>query len=131
MLLPRRGEMSLALIILSLDFVATLCDSLMRRKSPCRSRGRDERRSADLPEGEQDAFDDRLAAAERMELEGVVSKCRDAPYRSGARCGWIKTKTNTWREANKDRWRLFERQRGYKAPTLSAASIAALRREAP
>jgi hypothetical protein len=60
-----------------------------------------------------DGFDDGaelLAAAERMGLEGVVSKRRDAPYRSGTRCGWVKTKTKAWREANKDRWRLFERQ---------------------
>jgi ATP-dependent DNA ligase len=45
-----------------------------------------------------------------MELEGVVSKRRDVPYRSGTKCGWIKTKTQAWREANKERWRLFERQ---------------------
>ena len=59
-----------------------------------------------------DGFDDGvelLAAAERMGLEGVVSKRRDAPYRSGTRCGWTKTKTQAWRDANKDRWRLFER----------------------
>jgi hypothetical protein len=55
-----------------------------------------------------DRFDDGielLAAAERMGLEGVVSKRRDAAYRSGPRCGWIKTKTKAWREANKERWR--------------------------
>ena len=60
-----------------------------------------------------DGFDDGvelLAAAERMGLEGVVSKRRDSTYRSGPRCGWVKTKTNTWREANRERWRLFERQ---------------------
>jgi len=59
-----------------------------------------------------DGFDDGvelLAAAERMGLEGVVSKRSDAPYRSGTRCGWTKTKTQAWRNANKDRWRLFER----------------------
>ena len=59
-----------------------------------------------------EGFDDGaelLAAAERMGLEGVVSKRRDAPYLSGTRCGWIKTKTNALREANKERWRLFER----------------------
>jgi bifunctional non-homologous end joining protein LigD len=59
-----------------------------------------------------DGFDDGaelLAAAERMGLEGVVSKRCDAPYRSGSQCGWIKTKTRAWREANKDRWQLFER----------------------
>jgi len=46
-----------------------------------------------------DGFDDGvefLAAAERMGLEGVVSKRRDAPYLSGPRCGWIKTKNKTW-----------------------------------
>jgi ATP-dependent DNA ligase len=60
-----------------------------------------------------DGFDngaELLAAAERMGLEGVVSKRRDGAYRSGPRCGWIKTKTKAWREANRDRWRLFERQ---------------------
>lgn len=39
-----------------------------------------------------DGFDDGmklLAAAEKMGLEGVVSKRCDAPYRSGPRCGWI------------------------------------------
>jgi bifunctional non-homologous end joining protein LigD len=59
-----------------------------------------------------DGFDDGvelLATAERMGLEGVVSKRRDGAYRSGLRCGWTKTKTKAWREANKHRWRLFER----------------------
>ena|SRR5215468_4273521 len=36
---PRWRETSLALMILSLDFRAILCDSLMRRNSACRSRG--------------------------------------------------------------------------------------------
>jgi bifunctional non-homologous end joining protein LigD len=60
-----------------------------------------------------DGFDDGvelLAAAERMGLEGVVSKRRDAPYRSGTMSSWVKVKTQAWREANRDRWRLFERQ---------------------
>ena len=39
---------------------------------------------------------------------GVVSKRRDAPYRSGACRGWRKLKTMAWREANRERWRLFE-----------------------
>jgi bifunctional non-homologous end joining protein LigD len=59
-----------------------------------------------------DGFDDGvelLAAAERMGLEGVVSKRRDASYRSGPKCGWVKVKTQAWREANGERWRLFER----------------------
>ena len=50
-----------------------------------------------------------LQVAEKHGLEGVVSKCRDAPYRSGACRGWRKIKTTAWREANKERWRLFER----------------------
>src|SRR5262252_5645802 len=31
------------------------------------------------------------------------------PYRSGARCDWIKVKCPSWRERNRDRWLLFER----------------------
>jgi len=59
-----------------------------------------------------DAFDDGqklLQAAEQHRLEGVVSKRRDAPYHSGECRDWHKVKTQAWREANKDRWRLFER----------------------
>ena len=59
-----------------------------------------------------EAFADGLAllrAAEKHGLEGVVSKRRDAPYRSGVCRGWRKIKTMAWREANKERWRLFER----------------------
>ena len=58
-----------------------------------------------------EGFDDGLkllAAADRLGLEGIVSKRRDAPYRSGKQCDWIKVKCATWREANKERWRLFE-----------------------
>jgi hypothetical protein len=40
----------------------------------------------------------------------AVSKRRDAPYRSGKQCGWVKVKCATWREANRERW-LFERTR--------------------
>jgi hypothetical protein len=50
-----------------------------------------------------------LAAADRMGLEGIVSRSAKAPYRSGPRCDWIKTKPPSWREANRERWRLFER----------------------
>jgi bifunctional non-homologous end joining protein LigD len=49
-----------------------------------------------------------LAAAERNKLEGIVSKQRISPYRSGACSDWLKVKTVTWRDANRDRWRLFE-----------------------
>jgi bifunctional non-homologous end joining protein LigD len=48
-----------------------------------------------------------LRAAEKRGLEGVVSKRRDAPYRSGDCRDWRKVKTDAWREANRERWRLF------------------------
>ena len=41
-----------------------------------------------------------LAAAEKHGLEGVVSKRRNAPYRSGECKDWRKVKTKCWREAN-------------------------------
>jgi bifunctional non-homologous end joining protein LigD len=50
-----------------------------------------------------------LVAAERMGLEGVVSKLWVNAYRSGPRCDWIKVKCPSWRETNKERWRLFDR----------------------
>ena len=49
-----------------------------------------------------------LASAERLGLEGVVSKRRSAPYRSGECRNWRKVKTAAWREANRERWRLFD-----------------------
>ena len=55
-----------------------------------------------------EAFDDGqalLEVAERHGLEGVVSKRRDAPYRSGECRDWRKIKTQAWREANRERWR--------------------------
>jgi bifunctional non-homologous end joining protein LigD len=61
-----------------------------------------------------EAFEDGdklLAATENMGLEGIVSNRPDAPYRSGTKCGWIMVKTQAWREANSERWRLFERRR--------------------
>jgi bifunctional non-homologous end joining protein LigD len=59
-----------------------------------------------------DAFDDGeklLEAAARLNLEGIVSKKRSAPYVAGPNCGWIKVKTQTWRAANRERYKLFER----------------------
>jgi ATP-dependent DNA ligase len=50
-----------------------------------------------------------LEVAERHKLKGIVSKRRDAPYRSGACRGWHKVKTVAWREANRERRRLFDR----------------------
>jgi bifunctional non-homologous end joining protein LigD len=61
-----------------------------------------------------DAFTDgqRLfETAERYKLEGVVSKRKTAPYRSGERQDWVKVKTATWRKANRERWRLFEKNK--------------------
>jgi bifunctional non-homologous end joining protein LigD len=58
------------------------------------------------------AFDDGvklLEAAERHGLEGIVSKRRSSPYRSGECRDWRKVKTAAWREANRERWRMFER----------------------
>jgi hypothetical protein len=59
-----------------------------------------------------ETFDDGvklLEAAGQMRLEGIVSKKRSAPYVGGAGCGWIKVKTREWREANRERYKLFER----------------------
>jgi ATP-dependent DNA ligase len=42
-------------------------------------------------------------------LDGAVSKRRDAPYRSSECRDWRKEKTVGWREANQERWRLFEK----------------------
>jgi bifunctional non-homologous end joining protein LigD len=52
-----------------------------------------------------------LRVAEKHGLEGVVSKRRDAPYRSGECRDWRKVKTAAWREANRERWRLFDKVR--------------------
>jgi bifunctional non-homologous end joining protein LigD len=49
-----------------------------------------------------------LTAAHEFGLEGVVSKRLDAPYRSGTRPKWVKVKTQSWRIANRERWRMFE-----------------------
>jgi bifunctional non-homologous end joining protein LigD len=60
-----------------------------------------------------ETFDDGdklLASCEQMGLEGIVSKRRDFPYRSGA-ADWVKVKCASWREANKDRGELFNRDK--------------------
>jgi bifunctional non-homologous end joining protein LigD len=54
-----------------------------------------------------ETFDDGvnlLTAVERQGLEGIVSKRRDAPYRSGESRDWVKVKTAAWRATNRDRW---------------------------
>jgi bifunctional non-homologous end joining protein LigD len=56
------------------------------------------------------AFDDGpglLRVAEKHKLEGVVSKKREAPYRSGSCRDWMKVKTAEWKAANRDRGALF------------------------
>ena len=50
-----------------------------------------------------------LRVVEARGLEGIVSKRCDAPYRSGDCRDWWKIKTAAWRETNRERWRLFER----------------------
>jgi bifunctional non-homologous end joining protein LigD len=60
-----------------------------------------------------ETFDDgakHLASCEQMGLEGIVSKRRDFPYRSGP-ADWIKVKCLTWREANKNRHELFKKRK--------------------
>ena len=50
-----------------------------------------------------------LAECERLGIEGMVSKRKDAPYRSG-KGDWVKVKTKAWREANKNRGDLFNQR---------------------
>jgi ATP-dependent DNA ligase len=51
-----------------------------------------------------------FALAERFHLEGIVSKRKLSPYRSGPSRDWLKVKTAGWRAANRERWRLFEKR---------------------
>jgi ATP-dependent DNA ligase len=57
-----------------------------------------------------DGGEELLRAADRLHLEGIVSNCRNLPYRSGPCRDWRKIKTEAWRAANWDRWRLFEKR---------------------
>jgi bifunctional non-homologous end joining protein LigD len=50
-----------------------------------------------------------LAECGRRGLEGIISKRRDSTYRSGKQTSWIKVKCQAWREANRERYKLFER----------------------
>jgi bifunctional non-homologous end joining protein LigD len=45
-----------------------------------------------------------FAEAERRQLEGIVSKRKASPYRSGPSRDWRKVKTAAWRETNRGRW---------------------------
>ena len=51
-----------------------------------------------------------LKVAEQMGLEGVVSKRKNAPYRSWPRTDWVKVKTKAWREAKEDRGEQFQKR---------------------
>ena len=44
-----------------------------------------------------------LSECERFGFEGVVSKRRDLPYRSGRRSDWLKVKCEAWRALHGDR----------------------------
>ena len=52
-----------------------------------------------------------LRAAEEHGMEGIVSKRKDLPYRSGRCHHWQKVKTATWRAAHADRGERFKRRR--------------------
>lgn len=59
------------------------------------------------------AFDDPLQllkTCEKMGLEGIVSKRRTSPYRSGVTRDWLKVKTTAWRAANADRFELLHKR---------------------
>ena len=51
-----------------------------------------------------------LEHACKLQLEGIVSKRVDAPYRSGRRPEWVKAKCPAWREANRDRFEKMEKR---------------------
>jgi len=50
-------------------------------------------------------------ALDRREVTTGVCKRRDAPYRSSECRDWRKVKTQAWREANRERSRLFGKAR--------------------
>lgn len=52
-----------------------------------------------------------LAEMARRNMEGIVCKKADQPYRSGRNPGWIKVKTAAWREANTWRLEAFTKSR--------------------
>ena len=51
-----------------------------------------------------------LAECARLDLEGIVEKRKDSPYRSGTRSGWIKVKTPEWKAANQYRAKLLAKE---------------------
>lgn len=49
-----------------------------------------------------------LASAEKMALEGIVSKRRDSPYVSGRARQWVKVKTEAWKTSTAERCNFFK-----------------------
>jgi ATP-dependent DNA ligase len=49
-----------------------------------------------------------VMSAVKHGLEGVVSKRRGKPYRSGKCRAWRRIKTTAWREANRETMAMFE-----------------------
>jgi ATP-dependent DNA ligase len=88
------------------------------RPAPASSRGAQKRLAKLIGAGDpclqiSEVFDDGeklLEAAAKHGLEGVVSKRKDSAYRSERCLHWLKVKTATWRAANKERYKLFERK---------------------
>ena len=65
-----------------------------------------------------------LEAGARLGLEGIVSKKRDTPYRSGPSHAWIKIKTSAWRDAKEVRGKSSEARGGR---TALRADVTALK----
>ena len=59
-----------------------------------------------------EAGDRILAECEARGLEGVTAKHQGSIYRSGRSTSWIKVKCPSWREANRDRGKLFGEEPG-------------------
>lgn len=55
-----------------------------------------------------------LAQCEAMGLEGIVSKRLASPYKGGRSLSWVKVKTTAWREANRERYRMFQTSHGHR-----------------
>ena len=67
-----------------------------------------------------------LEAGARLGLGGIVSKKRDAPYRSGPSHAWITIKTSAWRDATQERGKSFE---AWSERTALRADVTALKAE--
>lgn len=50
-----------------------------------------------------------LAECSKRGFEGIVCKRRESGYQSDKQTSWIKVKCQGWREANRNRHKLFER----------------------